>query len=230
MKKHWSKKLLLILILVASLESTAATIPLSEESVTEVPQIQTPLDFGLDIHYGLVYYRQYQYSPTHTTNDAGHSVHLAFEWLPIQSIGKVGVGVGFSGVFGLSNVDLGNGQFVSLRLYPLETFVSYRFDFKPRQWVVPYAKFGADFIWVEQTSKTGGPTTATRNYLGRSFTLGLEVCLSNIDPYASKELERTVGINNTFLTIEYVNSAPWSANSAANLAHDAYRLGLRFEL
>ncbi|MCB0403529.1 MAG: hypothetical protein KDD51_02005 [Bdellovibrionales bacterium] len=192
--------------------------------------MESPLNFGLDIHYSAVDYRNYAFTDADTNSQLGHAVHVAFEWLPVKSLGKLGIGFATAGVFGLSNVPLSGNRYASLNVLPLEGFLSYRAEYVHQQVLVPYVKAGASVLWVRQTSETGAEVPGTRAYYGRDLSLGLEICLSKIDPEASRKLDRSVGINSTYLVVEYTQSRSIGPAGSPNLSHDAYRAGLRFEL
>ncbi|MEZ4750815.1 MAG: hypothetical protein R3B54_09390 [Bdellovibrionota bacterium] len=192
--------------------------------------MESPLNFGLDIQYSAINYRNYTFTDTDTNSQVGHAVHVAFEWLPIKSVGKLGIGLASAGVFGLSNVELSGNRYASLNVLPLEAFLSYRAEYVHQQVLVPYVKAGASVLWVRQTSETGAGVPGTRTYYGRDLSLGLEICLSRIDPEASRKLDRSVGINSTYLVLEYTQSRSISPAGSPDLSHEAYRAGLRFEL
>ncbi|MCB0419328.1 MAG: hypothetical protein KDD39_16915, partial [Bdellovibrionales bacterium] len=183
--------------------------------------MESPLNFGLDIQYSAVDYRNYAFTDTDTNKQLGHAVHVAFEWLPLKTIGKLGIGLGTAGVFGLSNVELSGNRYASLNVIPLEGFLSYRAEYIHQQVIVPYVKAGASVIWARQTSETGAEVSGTRTYYGRDLSLGVEFCLSRIDPEASRKLDRSVGINSTYLVVEYTQSRSISPSGSPDLSHDA---------
>lgn len=192
--------------------------------------MESPRNFGLDLRYSAFDYRRYAFTGSDVNSQMGHGVHVALEWMPVQSIGKIGVGLATAGIFGLSNVQLSDNKFASLSIFPLESFISYRAEYMRDQLVVPYAKIGASVAWVRQTSETGANVPGTRTYYGRDISVGVEFCLSRMDPEASRKLDRLVGINSTYLVVEYSQSRSIGPANSPDLSLDAYRAGLRFEL
>ncbi len=183
---------------------------------------ESPMSFGLDIGYGAIHFPDFEFAPGVTNSSANHAIHLDFEWLPIQSLGKFGIGIGTAAILGTS-AQISTGTY-RVTLVPIKSFVSYRLDFVDRQIVVPFAKVGAGVTWAYQDQR------ATQMFRSVEFSGGLEINLSAIDTEAAKVLDREIGINSTYLTLQYGRSQSVGSQNQIDLSHEEYMAGLRFEM
>ncbi|MBI4402746.1 MAG: hypothetical protein HY537_01215 [Deltaproteobacteria bacterium] len=224
------KHLILLGLLLASHTMMVTEVHSAEGSLSsDVRYVESPLTWGLDVQYGHGYYRQYAFTSKDPAIPGGHAGHISFEWLPYTERGKLGLGVGL-GLFSMGNVALSDGKWASLYTFPLEMFVSYRLDYIKNQIIVPFVKAGVEVTWAKQNSKTGHEIPGVLTYYGGNYSLGGELCLNKIEWSTVKQLDSNMGVNNIYITFEFLKSMPLGFGGVEALSHEEYRLGLRFEL
>jgi hypothetical protein len=165
-----------------------------------------------------------------TINQLSGGVRVGFEWMPITTVGKIGLGVGAGFTFASGiPVDVGitDGTFHTL---PVDFFLSYRLDYWHNQVIVPYAKFGGEFALISQTSQSGGGRPGTPAYLGIQFAFGGALCLNFLEPGIARRLDSNFGIKNTSLYFEYVSSDALQPGQFPDLSSYQYRIGVRLEI
>ena len=89
-----------------------------------------------------------------------------------------------------------------MRIIPIQAFLAYRFDVAAQRWnvpLVPYAKAGVG-AWFWSTEGMSGRRG------GFSYGGGLQFLLDVIDSQLARETDRELGINNSYL---YVDWAGW---------------------
>lgn len=228
------KRFLVLLTLVTAF-ATAVSHGAIEESASELEARGTyagesPIDYAVDLQFAGL-----NWAGLPSEYLAGGAAHqgltyggrIAFEWMPIQSIGRIGVGVGI-GFNGEKNLDLGGGRYTSIIALPLDVSVSYRAAFFPRQGVVPFIKGGVGMTGIKYTSKSGGPDQVQRFEPTYRYGGGLEFCLSGFNRPAARMLDHSMGVNAMFLVAEYARSEV-REGSLLNLSHDSFSFGFRFE-
>jgi hypothetical protein len=197
----------------------------------ELRAFSTPLNFGLDLQYSPIPYKNYTFGNGFGTDKASQGGHVGFEYIPMKNYGKLGFGLGF-GFFVLPDQTTGTGdQAATLYTLPLEASISYRFDYVDNQILVPFIRAGADATLSKQGSRTNGVTRdGVRTYYGFDYSAGLELNLDFIEPRSAATMERKFGINNTYIIFEYMTSNAINKNTEPDLSYQAFRLGLRFEM
>lgn len=205
----------------------AAQPPALLESEVEIAP-RPLISAGLDLQYVPIQYSKYDWSGGLKTGKNGHGVHLAVEMIPFEdTYGKVGFGLG-TGFYAIANARIENRS-STLTSIPLELFMSYRFDYVEDQIVVPFVKLGANATLSRQ--RGFGATGAWRTYRGWDIAGGLELCMNRIDPISMRGLRRDLGVDNSYLLVEYLRSRPLGdLENRPNLSHEELRLGFRFEM
>jgi hypothetical protein len=223
---------LLLSFLLAFNATTFAAVGDSSEEKKQKPKThgyqESPLNFGLDLIYSPIAYTNYVMAPGINATAAGNAIQLAFEYFPYKDFGKVGVGIN-SGFFFLTNFQVASQQWASLYVFPIQLYAAYRFDYAKNQILVPFVKLGADTSFTLQNSATGADIPGYQVYYGLDYGAGLEICMNAIDSGAARDLDYSIGINNTYLVVEVLQSAALSKGNP-NLGHTEYRFGLRFEM
>lgn len=178
------------------------------------------LTTGLNLNYSQLWLKNYEVAPGQPAGKGAHAFTLEVEWLPLADLwGKPAVGMGF----GYAQVNA--PQISPLHLFPVGAFFSYRFDFIHRQWLVPYVKGGATATFLQPGNGGGAQVTWNWEYGG-----GLALSLGAIDPYSVRHLDSSTGINDFFLTVEYVKAIPLRSGQRFDLSHEEFRFGVRFEI
>lgn len=183
---------------------------------------------ALDLQYAPVQYKNYDWSGGRQTGKNGHGIHMAVEMLPFEdTYGKVGFGLG-TGFYAIANARFDN-RLATLAAIPFEGFVSYRFDYLDDQTLVPFVKLGMNATLARQ--RGFGEGKGWQTYYGWDMSGGLQLCLNRIDPISVRGLRRSTGIDNSYLTVEYLRSRPVGRGDARpNLSREELRAGFRFEM
>ncbi len=191
---------------------------------------ESPLVAGLDLQYYPISYKNYYWTHDSIFKTQGVAARLGLEWIPfISSAGKFGLGGGLS--LGLvANVALNDTVKASLVTLPIDASFSYHADFIKHQILVPFVRLGIEAILNTQTSKTGGERNGVRSYRGYVLTAGIKLCLNFFDPKTGNQLDANTGINDVYLTVEYLTNHPLNNTQETNLSHREFRFGLRFEI
>lgn len=196
---------------------------------TRVKNYETPRNFGLDLQYSQLRYSRYYFNDDTTMEGFGNAGHLAFEWLPVQRYGKLGLGAGV-GFFRSGTAALANDVEAVAYAIPFELFATYRFDYIDNQILVPYIKGGVELTSIKQTASDGDQSRPWKIYSGLEYGFGVQLCLNALEPSSAKKLDRSTGINSTYLVAEYLRSQPFQAEREPDLTHQQWRFGLRFEM
>ncbi len=206
---------------------TATAVPQDEAAKVQTSYFpESPQQFGFDLFYVPIHYPKYSWVNNEAREENGNAVHLGLEWMPFDTTyGKIGFGLG-TGLHVIKNVNFG-GTNATLTVVPVQTFVSYRFDYVKKQIVVPFLKVGTELALAKQK---GIEKDGYQTYYGWEYSGGLEFCLNSIDQRSARSLDRSLGINATYLIFEYAKSAQLGARREPDLSHDELRFGLRFEI
>lgn len=206
-------------------------LPLLAQDNTERKEIkyeESPLNFGLDLQYGRPTFSNYALGSGSLITAPSDQLNIKLEWLPIKSFGYLGVGIG-GGFSRQLNAVVSASSFASVYTVPIEGFVSYHADIFPHMPLVPYVRLGAEITMIQQTSATGGAVPGIQTYCGLDYSAGLALSLNWIDPSAARDMDRTIGVNNTELIAEYFSSMNCKGTAAPDLSGGQWRFGMRFE-
>jgi len=149
------------------------------------------------------------------------SAELDWQAYRIPHLGTVGPGVGagyttMSGPAEFSSPHNGStvsGEDTSLQIFPFYGVAVLRADVLWREMgvpLVPYLKAGIGYaLWRASntlgTSSYGGVEGKGHTF-GTQFALGLGVNLNFFDPYAAKNFDNTMGVNNTYVFAEWTRA------------------------
>jgi len=154
---------------------------------------------------------------------------------------SVGLSAGYAEKVAPAQKDSGEAASEStmLRVYPLQVFGSYRFDYAAITWgipVVPYVKLGLHYdIWsstkganLESTADGG---LALGGKLGWGFTGGLSLLLDVFEPRLARDFDTDAGVNHSYLFAEYHYADVNNFYSAGlNLSGRYFMFGIAFEI
>lgn len=126
-----------------------------------------------------------------------------------------------------------------LTMFPLGMSVSGRLHILDEQIIVPYGKYGVDFVyWTELTdNSSGGKNKVQGTKLGQHFAVGAGLLLDVFAPSRASLLEAYSGINDTYITFEFrrqmVDSRqhPWAAadESGFTFTGNMITIGLKLD-
>ncbi len=211
-----------LVILTLSLPVQAAEAPVDAvaDEVIQSRAAVSPLNFALDLKYVPLRF-------PNVTGNSGHGMQLALEWLPIPMYkgyaGKpvIGASLGYGRIR-----DLGTavGGRISQTTIPVSGYLGYRADFIDNQILVPFGKIARSVLF--ESRNPGGSS----RYESWDYSAGLELCLNAIDPDSAKDLDNSVGINNTYLVVEWTKSKPVEGKQSSDLSREEWKVGLRFEM
>lgn len=229
MKKMLKKSVIAALsVVVMSWNSLGFCAPATDAATTETsfrPATESPLNFALDIQFLPARYPRYEYAEDVRSNNFGSGVRVAFEWLPLANkYGKGGIGGGF-GYAKVGKVPMPDGSSSSIETFPLDAFLTYRLDYWNNQPIVPFVKWGMERQYARQKA-----SNSMRRYNGWEYGGGVSILLDAIDSKSAHDFDNSIGINNTYLTIEYIKSQMAGSDREINLSRDELRAGLRFEM
>lgn len=145
--------------------------------------------------------------PFETTfgNDKRLLVQAGLERYLFQNFGTLGLGIsgGYSEFFAHAFFDddrtTRSQDNTSLVVVPVQATLAYRFDVPATEWsipLVPYARAGAGY-WFWWTGDKNGARG------GYSFSGGLQLLLDVLDPRLAREFDREIGVNNSYLYVDY---------------------------
>ncbi len=215
--------LLLGMVLTLNSQGFGEDASTSEETFPNGSGFVSPLAVGMDLQFLPTRFPNYSYAPGMQTNRMGMGARLGLEYLPLEGKygkGGIGAGVGFTRT---SKVSVnGNGSW--LETIPVDVYATYRFDYLDDQWFVPFVKAGFERHFARQLA-----APEMTRYNGRNLGFGVAFLLDRLDSSSATQLDASTGINNTYLTFEYLISSQ-SGGSQINLARDEIRMGLRFEM
>lgn len=219
-------KYLLIIVFSFSQVLNAAT--QLGESVGTTNRTESPRLGGFEVQYGSTALPEYRLQNGANVSGRGHTLKVGLEFFAFKSLGKLAFGLG-SGLIRQPNVEVQADTYATIEALPAEVSVSYRFDFIRGQLLVPFAKVSAASIWSRETSQTGGarPDSNRDNYW--TWSAGLQLNLSRIEERAALTMDKTYGINDTYLIISYHKTQPLQGGSR-QFSGDALSAGLRFEI
>jgi hypothetical protein len=165
-----------------------------------------------------------------------------WQFLRIPAVGTLGVGGGWSRVKASAKArfaadGLRSGETTSLTIMPMHGVVVLRVDTLSRNLhipFVPYAKLGGGYaLW---TCHSGGTRCrAPDGTLGRGaeygyvYALGLMLELDWLDPQSSRDMDNSMGVNNSYLFGELFGSDISSFGSGMQVGTQTWVLGLAFE-
>jgi hypothetical protein len=212
---------------------------------------RSPQNFALELRFS-PYYPQIDEEPGltgHPYEDAFGDkarfyIGAEFDWqvYRIPHIGTIGPGVSVGSV-GMSRTAVTksgreSGDEYSLHIYPFTAVAVFRGDglWHDRGFpLVPYGKIGLGYgIW--RASNTGG-TSESQGVAGKGSTwgtnvaLGISFALDSLDSGATRNMDNAIGINNTFLFLEYywLSLNGLGQSNALHVGSQSWAAGLAFE-
>jgi hypothetical protein len=186
-------------------------------------------------------------TPYHDTFGSGTGILVGFEFdyqaVRIPYVGTLGPGfsAGYMQVGAKSFTLTGDrsAEDTNFNLFPMYLVAVLRADTLWRNYhipVVPYAKAGPGLAFWQMTNP-GGTSTSTDGVKGHGHTfgtqwaIGLGIALDSLDMGASRNLDNSVGINNTYLYAEYYLAALTgiAQDHPLQVGTDTWCAGLAFE-
>ena len=155
----------------------------------------------------------------------------------------LGGGLGFTSMDGKS-IDPENGEQpgdkTTFEILPVQLAFVYHFNLLAERLnvpFVPFAKFGVDYWawWImdansdiarEDDKKAMGGTYGTH------YSAGLKLLLDWIDPSSAQTFDLEMGVNNSYLMVEYQSATvnDFGSSKSFNLGGDTFLFGLAFEM
>ena len=175
----------------------------------------------------------------------GLGAELDWQFLSIPRVGSLGVGVGVgrwsTTAKAVNYIDLSpTGDDTTLELWQFAGLGVFRVDALADSGIplVPYVKAGLGYsLWRAYgpdgtyESKTGSGNRAIGGSYGFQWSGGLALHLDRFDPSSAKNIDETMGVNNTYLFVEYTNATLRSASSKTALwvGGNTFTTGLALE-
>jgi hypothetical protein len=168
-----------------------------------------------------------------------------FDWqaLRIPHVGTLGPGisVGYTSMSApapLANQPGLSGENTSIDIFPFYAVAVLRFDVVTKELrvpLVPYAKAGVGYaLWRAYndggTSQAGGVPGKGHSF-GTQVAAGVALHLNAFDEYAARNLDNTMGVNNTYLFWEYysLDLTGFSNGNTLRVGSSSWAAGLAFE-
>jgi hypothetical protein len=128
----------------------------------------------------------------------------------------LGLGAGYFEKYGHGQLPSGGkaGDSTAFKVLPVRVSLTYRFDLLASQYNIPFAPYARASLerytwWVQN----GSGSTANANGLtgsgatnGYSFSAGLAFLLNFFDPGVAREMDRDLGINHTYIFVDFTKS------------------------
>jgi hypothetical protein len=173
-----------------------------------------------------------------------YAVGLEYDWqlLRIPAVGTLGPGVGasyvrYSAKAPLASTGERSGQDTRLWILPVWGVGVLRVDTLARNFkipLVPYGKLGLVYaLW--NCSTGGNRCRSSDGTLGRGtetgymYAAGLMLLLDWLDPASAKEMDNSVGVNNSYFFGEFWGSDVNSFGDGMQVGTKSWTLGLAFE-
>lgn len=128
-----------------------------------------------------------------------------YEWAPLRKYGPLGVllGAGLATGNGQGRLESGQESLEKYTLFvvPLTAFVSYRFEYMRRQWVVPFVNGGITYFGMAEKRDDNSPV----KFAGAAAAGGgggILISISRLDAVAAFTLDREYGIADVWFNLE----------------------------
>jgi len=166
-----------------------------------------------------------------------------YEFFTGFGILAMGATIGYSRAKGEARLadDKPSNDSTTMHFIPLSLSAVYRFDWAAHKYnvpLVPYVKAGFDYyIWwitnaVGNVSKSRDGSVAQGGTFGGHTTFGLAFLLDFLAPSMAITFDNNMGVNNTYLFMEYVLSFvnDFGSSSSFDLSSKTFLFGISFEL
>ena len=200
---------------------------------------QTPARGNFEARYGVISLTDdnltsvYDQNPTNLLQiEAGPQFFRVFE---------LDVGIGFFQELAFTVTDTGakSGERSMMTWWPFALDGSFRLHILDEQPVVPFVRYGWDYvIWTEEI-EVGSSRQKTRGgKFGSHYSLGANLLLDLFQPGRASMLEARSGINDSWLTFEWRRQAvdlrkqPWGTpvtQNSLSFDGDAFMVGLKLD-
>lgn len=179
-----------------------------------------------------------------TFGKSRYAFGLQIDWqmLRIPHLGTLGPGVGWSWVRYSGAAPFADGTGISdqetrLWIMPLWGVGVLRADVLSKDWgipFVPYGKLGIVYaLWGCSTGDTRCRSADGKlgrgSELGTMWAAGLMLLLDWMDPESAREMDNSVGVNNSYFFGEWYSSDVDSFGDGMQVGTDTWTLGLAFE-
>jgi hypothetical protein len=115
--------------------------------------------------------------------------------------------------------------------YPLSVGASVRLQLVDEQWIVPHARYGADYyVWNEKWDDgAGGKNKISGSKFGRHYAFGGSLLLDTFAPARASLLEANSGINDTYVVVEWRRQDQEGGRSGLDFSGTAFTVGLKLD-
>jgi hypothetical protein len=182
-------------------------------------------------------------------DDSMFTFGLEFDYQLLRGFGSLGIYTAFNYGYiegsGLLQDGTASSDTTSFSMLPISVGAVYRFDVLAVRWDIPLVfsfKFGPEYaIWwmrdgLEEistfTSAEGKEMEAIGGTYGLSGAIGLHILLDIFESHTAKIFDNEMGINNSYLFIEY--GLHWlndfGSDSSLDLSDTGVVFGLAFEM
>ena len=174
-------------------------------------------------------------------------LEIGVEWLFFKQFGSLGLGATF-GVSWMQGKSLkqdgtpDENNTMAFWMLPMRLELIYRMDYfvhRNRFPLVPYVRGGLDYnLWfvtdangalATSTGSDGKTATAFGGRFGFHFGAGLQFLLDVLDPITARTFDMEVGVNHTYLFVEWNISWVGVLTPGMNLSDNSIRAGLMFQ-
>jgi len=156
-------------------------------------------------------------------------------------VAELDVGIGFFQELAFAITEQGqvSGERSMMTWWPLAISGTFRLHLIDEQPVVPFARYGFDYvIWTEEREVGESRTKKQGGRFGQHYSLGANLLLDLFQPGRASMLEARSGINDSWLTFEWrrqsidFRDAPWAApvtDGYLTFDGDAFLVGLKLD-
>lgn len=174
------------------------------------------------------------------------SVELDWEALRIPHLGTVGPGLSVGYAWMSDPAPLVNpmpgktsAESTTIQIFPFYGVLVLRADVFYRDWripVMPYGKAGVVCSLWRASNDLGTSSylgvSGTGHSIGSHFALGLAVNLNPLDPYAARQFDNAMGVNNSYIFAEWTHEDMSGLGLQSNplrVGGTSWTFGLAFE-
>jgi hypothetical protein len=124
-----------------------------------------------------------------------------------------------------------SGEKTMMSWIPLSLDISGRLHFWDEQPIVPYVRYGGDYVfwWELDDDGSGGKNRVAGSKAGHHFGFGGSLLIDLLAPRRASQLEAVSGINDTYVTVEWRRQWIGKQSEGLDFSADLLTVGLKID-